>query len=393
MANASTNKSDSAQTRGLQQAAVQAVFVITFFVPLLVFAQLEESIGYVTGKVVDAETGQAVAYPAPIYLQKCNNSVCTSVQIAGVDANGNFEFPPEPRFLAGRYRVQIAIQSPANYYPVNTDQVDIGAGQSFDFGVIRVNLAAAIGSIAGTLIRQDDSQALANLGQIILERCSDETGCRDFATTTTDDVGRFIFASRAGLTVNYRYRVRIEPALVRFSDTSTEYFELDDNEHYDLEEIVVPVRIFPEISAIRGRVVDANTGIPPFWLLRNLPNSSAPSVQLFQCQPDCVRLPVAVGIDETGRFLIEPPDYFILKPGGYRVEIYGVAGYRKTFSEVVEISADQDFDFGDIGLNPDPIFIAENKACDRSVFDRALSASRQAKNGYRPRNPCTYVHC
>jgi len=390
MADSSASKSCSTKRYPLQQVAAQLAFIFAFFVPSLTFAQLEDSIGYVTGKIVDADTGQAVAYPAPIYIQSCDNAVCTSVQIAGVDANGNFEFPPEPDIKAGRYRVQIAIQSPANYYPVNTEQIDIGVGQDFDFGVIRVKRAAAIGSIRGTLVRQDDGRSLADLGQIILQRCSDETGCRDLARTATNDAGRFVFASRADLTVNFRYRVRIEPELARFSDTSTGYFELNANEHYDLGEIPVPVRTLPEISSISGRIVDVRTGVPPYWILRNLPNASAPSVQLIQCQQECIEIPVAVGIDESGRFLVEPPDYFTLKPGGYRVEIYGVAGYSKIYSDVVQIAADQDFDFGDIGLTSDPIFIAGNRACNRGVFNRTRPAPGQAESGSRLRNPCRY---
>ena len=116
----------------------------------------------------------------------------------------------------------------------------------------------------------------------------------------------------------------------------------------------------PSIGSIAGRVVDAISGEP-------LPGNSPPfaSVQLFRCDgTNCFEFVNSQGTDNEGRFRFElDVNGQPLPVGTYQVLAFA-NDFEQNTTEPFDVGEGEDFDVGDISLQPPPISVEDIQPCE-----------------------------
>ncbi|HEX7186367.1 MAG TPA: carboxypeptidase-like regulatory domain-containing protein [Thermoanaerobaculia bacterium] len=123
----------------------------------------------VSGRVVDAVTGQRVPY-AIVSLMACDEAGnCDDMAGSiGVDATSSFRFQTGTYTVFGRHLLagsyQLAVQS-IGYQDLVGEPFQLAAGQDLNVGDIRLEKVPAVGSISGRLIDEISGQALTGSAQ------------------------------------------------------------------------------------------------------------------------------------------------------------------------------------------------------------------------------------
>lgn len=225
-----------------------------------------ESIGSITGQVIDAETGAPIDYYQwpTVELAQCLDAECASASpVASTSADWWSGFfilttswwgqPLEP----GDYRVVVS----AHGYQPQMISFRIAAGQHLDLGVFALVAEPRVGSISGGFVDRDTGeplQALVYLNQCFSEDCSLRN---NVSSGWTDSSGRFTFTHHWNgqpLVVG-TYQVEFTDAWwpARHLPYASDPFSVGRDEHLELGNLAVaPV---PTIGSIRGRVSDLVT--------------------------------------------------------------------------------------------------------------------------------------
>jgi hypothetical protein len=115
---------------------------------------------------------------------------------------------------------------------------------------------------------------------------------------------------------------------------------------------------FHAIGSISGRVVDAQTGSP-------LPGGVEPFAFVFlhRCDIDFCEFAAEQAADSQGRFLFTQRfDGLPLEVGQYQVQAFANQ-YQFGQSSTLDVAAGNDGDFGDVGLEPNPVQFSDIVPC------------------------------
>ncbi len=217
------------------------------------------------GRIVDANTGAAIPN-AVVWLQSCDNGVCSDYQYRGYafsGPDGSFRFAPDNFTLydnilrTGEYRVIVnAGQSYAHY--VGT-LFQIFEGQDLDLGNLGVEPIPVLGSIRGRLVDAVTGNPLPGpalpFGRAELQSCSPIYGCWTIRYAVTDAQGNFLFESNLNAPLSPG-TYRVVASADQYQATTGPEFEVAANQHYDVGDFAV--KSFP----VRLNLIQACNSIP-----------------------------------------------------------------------------------------------------------------------------------
>lgn len=220
-----------------------------------------------------------------------------------------------------------------------------------------------IGTIGGRLVDGVTGDPLPGLegpfATVFLLRC-DAYGCFDFvAIQSTGADGRFLFTNDFNGAPLGEGTYQVQAFASGYEFLSTDPFAVAAGENVDLGDLALaPFRF---IGSLSGRLVDAQTGDP---LPGSMPPFSFVVVERCTDGGDCLA-EAFVSPGPDGRFHLDGVFDF-LRVGTFRLEGFADQ-YFLAVSERFEIGEGEDFDFGDLALEPLPLQFGDVEACTVSA--------------------------
>lgn len=223
---------------------------------------------------------------------------------------------------------------------------------------LTVDEFAAIGTISGRLVDAVTGDPLPGVdfpfASAELVRC-DDFGCFEFvAFDPADADGNFFFATDFNGAPLGEGTYRVQAFASNYDTLVTEPFAVAADEDVDLGDLALePFRF---IGSLTGRVVDAQDGtplpgeMPPFAFV------SAERCTVDGCFAEAFAIPGA-----DGRFHLDGLADFV-RTGTYQLRGFADQ-YVTAVSATFDVGEGEDFEFGDLALEPLPLQFGDVEAC------------------------------
>jgi hypothetical protein len=316
-----------------------------------------DPIGSISGRVVDAATGQPLS--ASVALYQCNEFGCGFASSAMSFDQGQFRFENQPfvTLPSGAYYLTISL---FEYDQVNTAAFIVGPGENYSVGDIALSRIQSIGGISGRIVNGQTGQPVSSFlpdnALLTLLFCSDATTCSPVGGSTIPSDGRFEFLGsvwtpfRPGL-----YAIEITSS--RFELLRTTPVEIAADAFVDLGDVALT--LLPSVRSISGRLIDSVTGGP-------VPGTSDPFayVTFYRCAAfGCNYFVGSVAVDTTGRFQIRSVDLMSPLLAGDYVLTAAAEQYVSLQGITFSATLNQDVDLGDIKIQPYPVRFSDTQGC------------------------------
>ncbi|RRR73989.1 MAG: hypothetical protein EI684_07955 [Candidatus Viridilinea halotolerans] len=165
----------------------------------------------ISGRLLDAATGSAPAYPTSVELQRCMLDLCVTMGYTDLNQDRfSFAYSNEQPLFAGTYQ---AIVRSGRYAPLTLGPFAVGAGARYDLGVASLERLPLIGAVSGRLVHAQTGQPLGQLvNSVALVACQDGNcwDTRASMSTEADGSFRFVANEQENLLTVGEYRLLIE---------------------------------------------------------------------------------------------------------------------------------------------------------------------------------------
>ncbi|HEY3231598.1 MAG TPA: carboxypeptidase-like regulatory domain-containing protein [Roseiflexaceae bacterium] len=282
-----------------------------------------QAIGSISGRVVDAVTGNPLPGIAPpfasVELRRCVNGDCfQTVGFQAPDEQGRFRFENGFGQILTPGTYQLFVSAGPTYQPVLTPPFAVDEGQDYDSGDIALSPVPSIGSISGRVVDAATGAPLRGdvppFAFVRLLRC-DDFGCFDLNAQPTDNQGRFRFQTDYfGLPLPAgTYQLVI--AADQYRERTTAPFTVGENENLDLGDIGLtarPIR-FSEIRPCGQLPPEGGTCEYSFRITNSQTTTLSGLVWTI------VEASSSGTFSDTIRFQPGLPTWYLLPPGASRV--------------------------------------------------------------------------
>lgn len=322
----------------------------------------QPTIGSVSGRLVDADTGQpltAGANNASANLQFCPGdelSSCYPVAWIAPDDQGAFLVTPQSAFnplLAGQYYLYAAADG---YRPLQTARFSVGAAEDYLLGDLALSTPKQIPSIDGRVVDSRTGAPIAFVS-VYLDRCSPgDEYCYPVNQTSSDTDGSFSFSSDMVGNPLYDDTYQVSLAISGYDGLWTPQFTPIAGQSYNLGDL--QLRKIPLIGSISGRLLDAVTGEP----LTNLSVTYA-HLSLLACDMSgCYNTVAWKWIEPDGSFRFDATDAWQpLVAGSYAIS-YQAEQYIDGQSDMFTVAEGEDYSI-DLHIQPYPIRLLNGASC------------------------------